>query len=337
MRRKVGFIGGKFLPFHNGHLYMILDSLKQVDKLYVVLTSSKIRDKQICERDGIKYIPSEIRLSWIGEAVKDIAEIKIVHIEDDQTENDYDWEEGSKRITNAIEDMITHVFSSEVSYDDIFKMYYPGVEHIVIDPERKNVNISATEIRQNIYGNWDKLPVYVRSYFVKRIVIIGTESTGKSTLVTKLAKYYNTNYVHEVGRDYCINYSNQLTTEMFDSIAMEHYLLQEKLSKSSNRILFVDSEAIITEYYLKIYCQKSSKLISAITDLQQFDLWLYLEPDVEWKDDGFRFAGEKQDRIRNNEKLKQMFLEKGIKYISISGNYSTRFLKACKEIEKIME
>jgi HTH-type transcriptional repressor of NAD biosynthesis genes len=66
------------------------------------------------------------------------------------------------------------------------------------------------------------------------VAVIGTESCGKSTLVKKLAKFYNTNYVHEVGRDYCDKYSNQLTAEMFDLIAMEHFMLQKKQSEKSS-------------------------------------------------------------------------------------------------------
>ena len=63
--KTVGFIGGKFLPFHLGHIYVILAASNYVDKLYVVLSSSKKRDKEICERDNIKYIPAEIRLSCL--------------------------------------------------------------------------------------------------------------------------------------------------------------------------------------------------------------------------------------------------------------------------------
>lgn len=336
MLKSVGFVGGKFLPFHNGHMYLILEASGLVDKLYVVLSSSKNRDEELCRRDGMKYVPAEVRLSWLGAAFSNIENIEIIHVEDDQLEDNYDWAEGSRMITQSIPEQITHIFSSEQSYDRIFKKYYPNAEHVIIDHQRNTVDISATKIRQNIYDNWDKLPDYVRSYFVKKVVVVGTESVGKSTLVAKLAKFFNTNFVHEVGRDYCVKYKNQLTVKMFDSIAMEHFLLQEKLAMSSNKILLVDSEAIITHYYLDMYFQASSKLIETLIGLQHFDLWLYLEPDVEWVADNLRFAGKDEERIQNNEKLKQMFLEKGVEYISISGDYSNRFKTACKEIERVL-
>ena len=209
-KKTVGFIGGKFLPFHLGHIYVVLAASNQVDELYVVLSSSKNRDKELCKRDGIKYIPADVRLSWIGESLNNISNVKIVHIEDDHWDADYDWEEGANLIKKAIGKPIDFVFSSENSYNDFFKKYYPDSKHVVVDDKRKTVTISATEMRKNLYDHWDKLPTCVRSYFTKKVAIIGTESCGKSTLCKKLAKFYNTNYVDEVGRNYCERYSNQL-------------------------------------------------------------------------------------------------------------------------------
>lgn len=334
----VGFIGGKFLPFHQGHIYAIIAASNQVDELYVVLSSSKNRDKELCEKDGIKYIPAEVRLSWLGESLNNINNAKIIHIEDESWDSDYDWEEGVKMIKKAIGKPIDYVFSSENNYNEYFKKYYPDSKHIVVDDKRKTVTISATEMRKNLYDNWNKLPNCVRSYFTKKVAIVGTESCGKTMLTQKLAKFYNTSYVEEVGRNYCKKYSNQLRPEMFNLIAMEHFLLQIKKSEESNKVLFIDSEAIITQYYLEMYFKGGkSELIEQIIKLQAYDLIIYLEPDVKWVKDGLRFAGEEQERIKNNKKLKNMFKERGINFISINGNYDERFNKARILLDKLFE
>jgi len=337
-KKTVGFIGGKFLPFHLGHIYVVLAASNQVDELYVVLSSSKNRDKELCKRDGIKYIPADVRLSWIGESLNNISNVKIVHIEDDHWDADYDWEEGANLIKKAIGKPIDFVFSSENSYNDFFKKYYPDSKHVVVDDKRKTVTISATEMRKNLYDHWDKLPTCVRSYFTKKVAIIGTESCGKSTLCKKLAKFYNTNYVDEIGRNYCERYSNQLRPEMFDLIAMEHFLLQTKKSEESNKVLFVDSEAVITQYYLDMYFDgKKSSLIEEIIKLQDYDLAIYLEPDVKWVEDGLRFAGEQEQRMKNNEKLKSMFQKRGIDFVSVSGSYDERFNKSRELVDSLFE
>lgn len=331
--KTVGFIGGKFLPFHLGHVYVIIAASNLVDKLHVVVSSSKNRDREICERDGMKYIPADVRLSWIGESLNNLDNVKVIHIEDDQWDEDYDWEAGANMIKKAI-GPIDFVFSSEESYGEHFKKYYPDSKHVVVDDKRKTVTISATEMRKKLYDNWDKLPNCVKSYFVKRVAIVGTESCGKSTLAKKLAKFYNTEWAHEVGRDYCERYSNLLTKDMFDKIAMEHYLLQVKKAGESNKVLFVDSEATITQYYLYMYFNGAkSDLIEEIIKLQDYDLIIYLEPDIPWVGDGLRFAGEEKFRAKNNEKLKAMFSERGIDFVSIGGNYSERFNKAKDLIE----
>jgi HTH-type transcriptional repressor of NAD biosynthesis genes len=328
-RKTVGFLGGKFLPFHLGHVYMIVAASNMVDELYIILSSSKNRDRELCERDGIRYIPAEVRFSWIGESVNNLENVKLINIEDEHWDYDYDWEEGANQIKKAIGKPIDYVFSSEKSYDKYFEKYYPNSKHVVIDGLRKTVTISATEMRKNIYDNWDKLPTCVRSYFTKKVAIVGTESCGKSTLTKKLAKFYNTNYVQEVGRDYCERYSDRLIPEMFENIAMEHFLLQKKKSEESNKVLFVDSEATVTQFYLnKYFPGKKSKLIEEIIKLQNYDLVIYLEPDVKWVDDGLRYEGNEKIRKENNELMRSMFNERNIPFVSVSGDYTERFNKA---------
>ena len=337
-KKTVGFIGGKFLPMHQGHVYVILAASNQVDELYVVLSSSKKRDRELCERDGIKYIPAEVRLAWLGEFISDLENIKLIHIEDDYWDADYNWAEGAEMIKKAIGKPIDVVFSSETSYGELFKKYYPDARHIIVDDKRKTVTISATAMRKNLYAHWDKLPNCVKAYFTKKVALIGTESCGKTTLAKKLAKFYNTKYFHEVGRDFCARYSNQLTKEMFDFIAMEHFILQRKKLEESNRILFVDSDATITQFYLDMYLTGArSDLIEEIIKLQDYDLVLYLEPDVKWVADGLRFAGEQEVRKTNNEKLKKMYTERGIPFVCINGNYNERFDKARALVDKLFE
>jgi len=333
----IGFIGGKFMPLHLGHIFAITQASNMVDKLYVVLSSSKKRDKEICDKSNFRYVSAEKRLFWLGESLNDLDNIEIVHVEDDQGEEDYDWEAGAEMIKKSIGKPIDFVFSSENGYDDIFKKCYPDAKHVVIDDSRSNVNISATKLRKNLYEHWNYLPASVKKDFVLKIAVVGTESCGKSTLAKKLAKFYNTNHVEEVGRLYCERYSNNLTLDMFDDIAMEHYLLQKQKSESSNKLLFIDSEAVITQYYLNMYFNGAkSELIEEIIKKQDYDLVLYLEPDVEWVADGLRFAGEEEQRTLNNKKLKEMYEKRGIEFVCISGSYEERFDLAKKMIDDLL-
>lgn len=329
MEKKVGYFGGKFLPLHQGHIFSIMTASNYVEKLYVVLATDEKTDRKLCEEAGINYIPALDRLSWLGETLNDMENIHILYIDD------YGWEEGAKRITDAIPEKITHVFSSEPSYEDYFNKLYPFAEHVVIDSMKDTVNTSATEIRSDIYKHWDMLPNCVRPYFTKKVAIVGTESCGKSTLTKQLAKYFNTNYVHEVGRDYCLKYRDQLTQNHFDSIAMDHFRLIEAKSETSNKVLFIDSEAVVTQYYAGLYDFKQTQLIEEIIKKQDF-FYIFLDPDIKWVDDGIRKQGEQEVRERNNITLKNMFTERGITFITISGPFLERFKVAKKLVEEML-
>lgn len=50
---------------------------------------------------------------------------------------------------------------------------------------------------------WEYIPEVCRDHYVRKILVVGGESTGKSTLVENLALAYNTNFVREIGRDTC--------------------------------------------------------------------------------------------------------------------------------------
>ena len=135
---------------------------------------------------------------------------------------------------------------------------------------------------------------------------------------------------------FCEKYGNQLTSEMFDLIGMEHFMLQAKKAEDSNKLLFVDSDAVVTQYYLDMYFNgKKSPLLEEIIKLQNYDLVLYLEPDIRWVTDGTRFAGEAEVRKANNERLKAMYTERGIPFVAVNGNYDERFNKARELVDAL--
>jgi len=288
---KIGQYGGKFLPFHSGHHYAAMEALTHVDKLYIILFHNKEFDKQLCEKEGIKEMSPELRKSWIGHSISELRklgkEVDLLEIEYDEME--YDWTKGTAQVRKMIPGL-THVFSSEPAYDQFFKVNYPNAKHVILDRDRSFVNISATEIRQDPFKYWEYILPITRPHFTKKILFTGVESVGKSTMARNLAKYFNTNYVHEIGRDYCEKHANQLTVKQFDNIAMKHWIAQQDALEHSNKYLFVDSDAVVTRYYLEKYHKGAdSNLIKEIIKLQDYDQIFILSSEVDWVNDGYRF------------------------------------------------
>ncbi len=69
------------------------------------------------------------------------------------------------------------------------------------------MNISGGQIRENPFRYWEYIPTEVKPFFVRTVAILGGESSGKSTLVNKLANIFNTTSAWEYGRDYVFRIS----------------------------------------------------------------------------------------------------------------------------------
>lgn len=82
-----------------------------------------------------------------------------------------------------------------------------GIETVLIDPKRTFMNISGGQIRENPFRYWEYIPTEVKPFFVRTVAILGGESSGKSTLVNKLANIFNTTSAREYGRDYVFRIS----------------------------------------------------------------------------------------------------------------------------------
>ncbi|MDR7077359.1 cytidyltransferase-like protein [Neobacillus niacini] len=96
----VGFIGGKFLPRHLGHVYAIVHASSIVDELYVVLSHSETRDSELCLNTKMNYIPAKIRMRWLSQLTKDMPHLRVISIEDNQDNDNYNWAEGADLIRN---------------------------------------------------------------------------------------------------------------------------------------------------------------------------------------------------------------------------------------------
>ena len=334
---KIGQFGGKYLPWHIGHITAAQKALSYVDKLYIILFFNEKLDNEICKIDGCKPMPKDLRKAWIGNSIqslKQFGNVELLEIEYDETE--YDWEKGCNKVKEKIPNL-THVFSSEANYDNYFKKYYPECEHIFLDIDRSAVNICSSKIRKNPYENWHYMNQVVRKHFVKKICITGTESTGKSTLTALLESHFKTKGIQEVGREWCIKYDNNLTIDMFNEIAIKNQFFQDNSLEMCNKYLFIDTDAVVTQYYLYQYHQKSSSLINSIIDRQEFNLFLYCKPNIEWTQDnwGHRFLGGVEERKKCDDLLLNMYkdaygqnyINKHFKFID-ADNYKDRLQQA---------
>ncbi len=270
-----GFIVGKFLPPHRGHKYLIDTALHYVDDLTVA----------VCDKES-DFIPATLRAKWLREIHPRALVVVMPDIgKDDDSKA---WAEYTQEFLGYTPDI---VFTSE-DYGEPWAKYL-GSKHVLVDKNRVKVPISATLVRSNPYTYWEYLEPQIRAYFVKRVAIVGAESSGKTTLARALAKHFNTAWVPEFGRLYsegkfAAKYSNVWQSQEFSFIADEQNRLEDALARSANKFLFADTNALATAIWHERYMGGTSKEVEQFSVGRAYDMYFLLKPDIPFVDDGLR-------------------------------------------------
>ncbi len=332
MRYKTGMFGGSFDPLHIGHIDCMVRAASSCEELYIVLSYSRVRDR----------IPMEYRYRWIYNSFKHMSNVKIILLEDFEKSKDaYDtekaWTAGRDEVLSKIGKPVDIVFcGSDYKGSNRYEKLY-GCPVIYFDRQRWPV--SSTEIFDNPFRYWEYIPKIAQPYFVKKVLLIGGESTGKSTLAQNLALTYNTNFLAEVGRDVCDaagGVEELMIEEDFQEILLKHKVSEMEAVKDSNRILFVDTDALITKFFSHFLftdpeiLKRNDMLADAIAAINHFDLVLFLLPTVAFVQDGTRNERLLEDREGYSDQIKALFDEKGIRYHEIGGDYQERYETAVK-------
>jgi HTH-type transcriptional regulator, transcriptional repressor of NAD biosynthesis genes len=327
---KNSLVLGKFYGLHMGHIYLIDKAIENSENVNVL----------VCYNNK-QNIPGEIRFNTLKSIFKDYENVNIQLVDDGDLPQ-YDWECDSldefysywvpfvyKYVTN-----LDVVFTSEDYGDDFAK--YLGIKHYLVDKERIKYPVSGTKIRTNPLQNWQFIPNEMKPYFVKRIVLMGPESVGKSTLTINLANHFDTNYVEEWGRTVYENNGNKIYIDDFIPISKERQKIEDDRIKFSNKLIFCDTEDITTYLFSKMYYPQEYKkveeyFLNSIDKKEKYDLYLLLKPDCDGVQDGTRnFLNE---RLIHYQQIKEELIKRNIRFFEIEGDWDQRLLNSIKIIK----
>ncbi|MBP5696137.1 MAG: AAA family ATPase [Treponema sp.] len=330
---KVGLYGGSFNPLHLGHLECIIRAAGLCEELFIVISY----------RGDDTDIPLRVKIRWVYQLTKHLGNVRILSLKDKvKNKKDYGehlWKGDSLEVKAAVGKKIDVVFSgSDYGQDSFWKKCYEDSDYIIYPRNEYN----STDIRKDIYGHWEWMPQVVRSYFTKKVLLIGGESAGKSTLTINLANYFNTVYLEEVGRELSelSGTDAYMLPEDFTRILVEHKAKEMRLIGKSNKVFFEDTDCLVTHFFLDFLkdqdAERNGHLADAIAALNSYDLILFLEPDVDWVQDGDRSEVIAADRKKYSEMLKSYYTRRGYSFKTISGDYNTRFDLAVKYVKELL-
>lgn len=170
---------------------------------------------------------------------------------------------------------------------------------------------------------------------LKRVVLLGPESSGKSYLAEQLAGHFQTVFVEEYGRTYCEKFGMQLTELDFAHIAGGQLYREDEMARQAQRILFCDTDLLVTEVWSEIYFQgRCQPWIIWAGQARHYDLFLLMKPDIPWINDGLREY--EHQRAAMYERLREKLDSRHLPYVVISGGFEERTQKAVAAVEKLL-
>ena len=187
---------GKFYPPHAGHHHLIDTALRNSDHVDVLVVDNpgeKISAKH--RRDWLAADHPNANVRVIPDIVKDDDSNLRVIPDIGKDDDSIAWAAHTTKFLHYVPDA---VFTSE-TYGDTWA-YHMGATHISVDHNRNRYPISGTKIRADLFGNWQYLSDPVRAGLAARIVVVGAESTGTTTLTRAIAEELGVEWVPEVGR-----------------------------------------------------------------------------------------------------------------------------------------
>ncbi|STZ63999.1 Trifunctional NAD biosynthesis/regulator protein NadR [Moraxella lacunata] len=159
---------------------------------------------------------------------------------------------------------------------------------------------------------------------VKKILLIGAECTGKSTLAHALADKYNTTYTPEYLRTYLEQKptGHVCTFDDLTPIAQGQMDSEKHAVATAHRYCFIDTSLLLLYIYSQHYFNKTPKII--LDNLNnQYDLILVTDDiGITWIDDGMR------DLPNGRQQMRQTIIKelenRQLTYHAISGNLENR-------------
>jgi HTH-type transcriptional repressor of NAD biosynthesis genes len=341
-----GLVVGKFCPLHMGHISVIRTALDQCGN--VVILSYTSEDFPHCSEAN--------REEWLKQATaEDSYRVRIAVLDKltvglgltDDSPDDEHRKFCAQYILNVLDTTVQAVFTSE-EYGQGFANYLGlfftsnflnpvNVEHVMVDLDRKQYPVSGTACRESLKTLDDYVLWYVKKNFVRRVLFLGAESTGKTSLVMALGNqitYTKTrNIVLEYGRQLWDERKGFLKYEDMAMIGQQQVEMEDAHAAGVrvDEFLYCDTSPMTTKFYSQQWFGRVSQTLEEL-------IWKYSNsyykvflcaPDFPMIQDGTR--QDESFRTKGHAYYLKELSDCGIEYTMLTGTLTDRVVKV-KEV-----
>jgi NadR type nicotinamide-nucleotide adenylyltransferase len=168
---------------------------------------------------------------------------------------------------------------------------------------------------------------------IKKAVVIGPESTGKSTLSEALATALHTSWVPEYAREYLEQINRPYEQPDLLLIAKGQLASEDALAKTANDVLICDTDLYVLKVWSEAKYGNCHKMILEQIASRSYDLYLLTDIDIAWQDDPLREHPLPEERRYFYSIYRDIVINSGIAWASISGNLEQRRRESLDAIE----
>lgn len=195
---------------------------------------------------------------------------------------------------------------------------------------------------------------------IKKVAVIGPESTGKSSLCEQLAVHYQTDWVPEYAREFLITHGKSYSYNDLLPIAQEQIAAEERglatlvkksallqkddpvqknewsASHKNTSLLFIDTELYVVKVWCEFVFEQCHTWILDQIPQRKYDLYLLCDTDLPWVRDELREYPDLKSRRELYHIYKDIMVNQPVPWVNISGNYEQRFQIAVTAVDRVL-
>jgi NadR type nicotinamide-nucleotide adenylyltransferase len=308
-----GVVLGRFLPVHDGHRYLIESARRFAARIHVFV--------RVGASDPVPFV---VRRDWLTELFPDVTVVPVEDLPHGAVPTHRDsirhWAGQIRAHANP-----DYLIAGEDHDKYLAQML--GAQYVPVD--RHAVRVSGTKVRADPWA-WERyLPPPVRAWYVRRVCLIGAESTGKSLLAGRLAEHYGTIHVPEQARRRPVLMAADVTR-----LAYAQRTAEDLLARRAHRVLFCDTDLLTVRLWSERLYGSAPDWLRAASEEPTAELYLLTEPDLPFN--GTALRNTPAERAAFHDRCVAELTRLGRPYVPVRGEHEQRLATAVAAVDALL-